>query len=260
MCAQSIMSFVLLFNKLFRVNVQQEYTEQIELNRARKEDETLSFLYNFVVSVLRKINTYDKRNLNYSSTISSLLNDADSEPILDIGVGTGCITNMLCKEKQRFIVGIDIDRNILKLNKLRLFHPVVADAHRMPFQDQVFAATLFISCVEHLDHPPACINEISRITKQKGLCITQLPNLQWIMEPHTKFPLLYFMPRKLSSTIKKSTQYDSLNLYATRKKVLSWFNHSGFANVSRRNVYHILRIFRLFPWPLGWFLIFCKIS
>jgi len=227
---------------------------------SRKGDETTSFLYDFIVSVLRKMNTYDKRNLSYSSTISSLLNDADNEPILDIGVGTGCLANMLCKEKQRLIVGLDINKNILKSNKLRSFHPVVADAHHMPFQDEVFAVTLFISCAEHLNHPLACINEISRITKQNGLCITQLPNLQWLMEPHTKFPLLYFMPRKLSSAIKKSTRYDSLNLNVTRKKVLSWFNHSDFANICRGDIYHGLRIFRLIPWPLGWFLIFRKIG
>jgi len=219
----------------------------------------MSFLYNFIVSVLKKINVYDKRNLSYASTISSLVDDTSNEPILDIGVGTGYITNMLRKEKQRLIVGLDIDKNVLKSNKLRLFHPVVADAHHMPFQDEVFAATLFISCVEHLKHPPACINEISRITKKDGLCITQLPNLQWLMEPHTKFPLLYFMPRKLSSTIKKSTRYTSLNLNVTRKNVLSWFNHSDFTNICRTDIYHILQICRLLPWPLGWFLIFRKI-
>ena len=219
----------------------------------------MSLLYNFIVSVLRKMNTYDKRHLSYSSTISSLVNDADNEPILDIGVGTGYITNMLYKEKPRLIVGLDIDRNVLKSNKFRLFHPVVADAHHMPFQDEIFAVTLFISCVEHFDHPLACIDETSRITRRNGLCITQLPNLQWLMEPHTKFPLLYFMPRKLSLIIKKSTRYNSLNLSTTLKKVLSWFNHSGFANIYRRAIYH-LQIFRLLPWPPGWFLLFRKIG
>jgi len=218
----------------------------------------MSFLYNFAVFVLRKINIYDKRNLSYSSIISSLLTDGENETILDIGAGTGYIANMLCKKKKRFIVGLDINQKFFKPNEIRLFHPVVADAYHMPFKNEAFRATLFISCVEHLDKPLACIKEINRITKANGLCITQLPNLQWLMEPHTKFPFLYFMPRRLSSFIKKSSMYDSLNLNVTLKKVLLWFNHLGFANIFRRKIYHDLQIFRLLPWPLGWFLVFRK--
>lgn len=200
------------------------------------------------------------RKIGYSSTISSLINDdKGNETILDIGVGSGDVVNMLCRKKERFIVGLDVNKRILKSNKLRLFHPIVADAHHMPFQDEVFDATLLISCVEHLAQPQTCVKEVSRITREEGLCITQLPNLQWLMEPHTKFPFLYFMPRRLSSIIRKSSGYDSLNLNVTLKKVLSFFDGCGFANICRKNIYH-LRIFAFFSWPPGWFLVFRRIN
>jgi len=218
----------------------------------------MSFLYHFVVSVLRKMNIYNKRNLNYSSVISSLINDGKKETILDIGTGTGQIANTLCKKEKGFIVGSDIDRRVFKHNRPRLFHSIVADAHHMPFKNEAFDTTLFISCIEHLDHPSTAIGEISRITKQNGICITQLPNLQWIMEPHTKFPFLYLMPYKLSSIIKKSSGYNSLNLNVTLSKVLSWFTHSDFVNTHRKPIYHNLQIFKLLPWPPGWFLVFHK--
>lgn len=128
----------------------------------------------------------------------------------------------------------------------------------MPFRNGVFDVTLFISCVEHLAHPLVCLKEISRITKQNCICITQLPNLQWIMEPHTKFPLLYFLPRRFSSVIKKSSGYDSLNLNITLQKVLSWFDNLGFTNISRIDISHF-QIVRLPSWSLGWFLTFRKI-
>lgn len=216
----------------------------------------MSLLYNLTVSILRRINIYDKRNLSYSLVISSLITDGKGKTILDIGTGTGYIANTLCKKKKVFIVGLDIDRRAFKSNRLRLFHPVVADAHHLPFKNEVFDTILFISCIEHLDHPLTAINEISRITKQNGFCITQLPNLQWLMEPHTKFPLLYFIPHRFSSIILKSSRYASVNLKVTLKNVILWFAKSGFTNTQRRNIYHDLKIFKLLPWPLGWFLIF----
>jgi len=219
----------------------------------------MSFLYKPVVNILRKANVYDRRIANYSSTICSLLDKAYAEPILDIGTGAGHIANMLCMQGFTFVVGLDIDRNSVKSNKVRLFHPVLADAHHMPFRDGVFGVTLSISCIEHLDSPLACINEIGRISKQLGVCIIQLPNLQWLVEPHTKFPFLYFLPRSFSSLIKKSTRYSALNLDVTLKKVLSWFSDSDFVNIRRIKTHHVLRISRLLPWPLGWFLIFLKL-
>ena len=220
----------------------------------------MSFLYNFVVSALRKMNIYEKRNLDYSSVISSLLDNDYNKTILDVGVGSGHIANNLSKKTQSFIVGLDIDKNILKSNRLRLFHSIVADAHHMPFKSETFDAILLVSCAEHLDNPLECITEISRITKQNGLCITQLPNLQWVMEPHTKFPFLYIMPHRFSSIIRRSSGYNSLNLDVTLKKVISWFVRSGFANTKRRSIYHNLQILKLLPWPLGWFLVFRKTS
>jgi len=218
----------------------------------------MSLLYNLIVSILRRINIYDKRNLSYSSVISSLINDSKKETILDIGTGTGQIANTLCKKGRGFIVALDVDRRVFKHSGPRLLHSIIADAHYMPFKNEAFDKILCISCIEHLDDPLRAAGEISRITKKNGICITQLPNLQWIMEPHTKFPLLYFMPRRLSSIIRKSSGYNSLSLNVTLRKVLSWFAYSGFVNTYRKPIYHDLQIFKLLPWPLGWFLIFHK--
>jgi len=187
-----------------------------------------------------------------------LITNEENKIILDIGTGAGIIANSLCKEKKVFLVGLDIDRRVFHKNGAQLFYPIIADAHHLPFKNEVFDVILFISCIEHLDHPLTAINEISRITKQNGFCITQLPNLQWLMEPHTKFPLLYFVPRGFSSIILKSSGYVSVNLKVTLKNVISWFTKAGFTNTQRIKVYHNLKIFKPLPWPLGWFLIFHK--
>jgi ubiquinone/menaquinone biosynthesis C-methylase UbiE len=217
-------------------------------------------LYGFVVSILRKMNIYDKRNLSYSLMISSMLDESDSEIVLDIGAGRGSIASALGRGRQRVIIGLDVNKRALKSAESRVFQPIVADAHHMPFKDEAFDATLFVSCVEHLAYPSKCIQEISRITKQNGQCIAQLPNLQWVIEPHTKFPFLYFMPAPIASIVKRSCNYNSLDLDISLKKLISWFGDAGFGNVWRKGLYQNLHVFRILPWPLGWFLLFRRIG
>jgi len=107
----------------------------------------MSLPYNFIVSVLRKMNIYDKRDLSYSLMISSMITEGD-KTILDIGTGTGYMADTLSKKGKRFVVGLDIDKTRFNRN----------------------------SCIEHLSRPLTAISEISRTAKQNGLCITQLPN------------------------------------------------------------------------------------
>jgi len=220
----------------------------------------MSLLYKPIVSILQRANVYEKRELDYASTIISLLNNIQMEPILDVGTGGGHIADLLSRHGCNFVVGLDLDKDWIKSNKARLSHFILADAHQMPFRNKVFSVTLSISCIEHLHSPLTSINEIGRITKQRGVCIVQLPNIQWIIEPHTKFPLLYLLPKKLSSLIRKSTQYTTLNLDTTLKKVLSWFDRIGFVNTRRIKIHHVSKVLRLFSFPCGWFLLFLKVS
>ena len=217
----------------------------------------MSFLHNSVVSLLKRLRIYEKRNQSYSSTIVNILGDQKESVILDIGSGSGKLANSLCYG-ENLVIGLDLNRNVFKNPKNRSFQPILADAHKMPFVENTFNALISISCLEHLASPSLAIQEIARITKQNGICIVQLPNLQWILEPHTKFPLLAFMPKTVKFRILKSSGYIGLNFGVTLKNGISWFTQSGFINTYMKSIFHQLKPFQILPWPLGWFLVFRK--
>lgn len=137
----------------------------------------MRLVYDFFVSLLKRRRVYDNRNLSYFSLISPFVSSSSARTILDVGAGTGAMADMLGRSS--FAVALDISKDALKARRKRFFHPVIADARLMPFRNEIFDMTVFISCVEHLSDPFASINEICRISKRDGLCMSQLPNLQW---------------------------------------------------------------------------------
>jgi SAM-dependent methyltransferase len=196
-----------------------------------------------------------KRNEIYSARLASV---TEKGVILDIGVGEGLITNNLGRNTAKLVVGVDVHKWVFR--RKMSFHRVVADAQNLPFRNSVFDACVLISCLEHLNSPQKCIREVSRVTKQKGQCIVQLPNLQWLVEPHTRLPFFFLLPERVQSLVKRNID-DTLNMSVTLSRVLAWFGYLGFQNTERDKIYHNLPLFyELLPWPAGWFLTFCRSS
>jgi hypothetical protein len=62
------------------------------------------------------------------------------------------------------------------------------------------------------------VQELCRVLKQGGVAIIQLPNLQYLFEPHTKLPLLGFMPKQVQLKILRMMNYAYINFDVTIKK------------------------------------------
>jgi SAM-dependent methyltransferase len=75
-----------------------------------------------------------------------------------------------------------------------------------------------LSLLEHLGNPAKCVQELYRVLKQGGVAIIQLPNLQYLFEPHTKLPLVGFMPKWAQSRILRMMDYAYINFDVTVKK------------------------------------------
>jgi ubiquinone/menaquinone biosynthesis C-methylase UbiE len=75
-----------------------------------------------------------------------------------------------------------------------------------------------LTLLEHLENPDKCVQELYRVLKQGAAAIIQLPNLQYLFEPHTKLPLLGFMPKRVQSRIVKMIEYAYINFDVTVKK------------------------------------------
>jgi SAM-dependent methyltransferase len=103
-----------------------------------------------------------------------------------------------------------------------------------------------LSLLEHLGNPAKCVQELYRILRQGGVAIIQIPNLQYLFEPHTKLPLLGFMPQRVQSRILRMMNYAYINFDVTVKNTLLMLQKSGFELEKTMKVYH-LGIMKLLP-------------
>ena len=103
-----------------------------------------------------------------------------------------------------------------------------------------------LSLLEHLENPAKCVKELYRVLKYGGTAIIQLLNLQYPFEPHTKWPLLCLMPKRLQIRILKMIDYPYINMKVTIKNALLMLKNAGFILEETVNVYH-LGIMRLLP-------------
>jgi SAM-dependent methyltransferase len=103
-----------------------------------------------------------------------------------------------------------------------------------------------LSLLEHLGNPAECVQELYRVLKQGGVAIIQLPNLQYLFEPHTKLPLLGLMPKRVQSKILRMIDYSYINFDVTVKNALLILQKSGFKLEKAVKVYH-LGIMKLLP-------------
>ncbi len=97
--------------------------------------------------------------------------------VLDVGTGPGRIPIDLCRHSPRLhVVAVDLAEHMLALaqrhiaaaglnHRIRLLK---ADAKRLPFRDQAFAAVICNGSVHHIPAPADCFRELHRVCRQGG--------------------------------------------------------------------------------------------
>lgn len=102
--------------------------------------------------------------------LGNMLKQVNSEPrILEVGCGTQL-------NKRNHNLGDDLVARIIKFDIVQ--SPItdcVADAHCMPFTNNMFHAVLFHSEIEHMHTPQQVINEIHRVLAVGGIVYTTAP-------------------------------------------------------------------------------------
>lgn len=97
--------------------------------------------------------------------------------ILEVGCRSGNLTQYYMEGND--VVGIDVDRNALKLFEERYklkSHWVDADSEDFPFKDEEFDVVVFSEVMEHLRFPRKALREIARVLKKGGRVIGSVPN------------------------------------------------------------------------------------
>lgn len=184
-------------------------------------------LYILGVKLASKLGLYQERFKRYIMIISRLTLKfpvIKQGIILDLGCGNGWLTKHL--QKIIMTIGADIKPSPSWNSDKGCF--IVADARFLPIRGNAINVSVTLSLLEHVDNWKEIIHEAFRTLRPGGVLIIQLPNLKHIVEPHTKFPLLYLIPQPLKHTITKSAGYPELQFNCTIENVLKKAHNIGF--------------------------------
>lgn len=165
--------------------------------------------------------------------------------VVDVGCGSGVFSRAF-ENNQHLIVALDLDRSQLRKHKGRIVERVCGDAHCLPFYESSVDCVLSISIMEHLLKPDLYTKEVHRILRENGVLVVQLPNLQYPVEPHTKWPLLFILPKSLQSKVLNMLDYAYVNMNFTVKQALKLLGNEGLKLIKSEKLYH-LKIMKLFP-------------
>jgi len=195
------------------------------------------------VGLMSKLRVYEERTYEYVRLFERYISGA--RIILDVGCGTGAFSKAVVS-RERLVIALDIDGDALRRIENNYIEKVCADAQNLPFRDSSVDCALAISLLEHLESPERCVKELYRVLRRRGVAVVQLPNLQYVFEPHSKWPLLCMMPRRFQRKIFELLKYPYVNMNVSVRRILLELQESGFGIKEIIKVYHI-GIMKLLP-------------
>lgn len=108
----------------------------------------------------RKLMTYSVK-----FRLSKIESDLKGPEILDVGLGTGAITNYLIKHNHK-VTSIDVVDKSIYSN----ISPVLYDGENIPFSAKSFDTGLLISVLHHCTNPIRVLEETMRVCKRIIIC------------------------------------------------------------------------------------------
>ena len=112
---------------------------------------------------------------NCTKFIDLLKQEAARPTVLVIGGGTiGSGADQLYSDSSVELVGIDVYASP--------YTTLVADAHKLPFDDGVFDGVWVQAVLEHVLEPAAVVSEIHRVLRGEGLVYAETPFMQQVHE------------------------------------------------------------------------------
>jgi len=124
----------------------------------------------------------------------------DEFRILDDGTGRGVIARGL--SDRGTIIGIDQASEFAKKRK-RMGNPqfLRAVGEFLPFKPNSFDVIISQMVLEHVFWVKKYLEEIYRVIELKGILYLAFPNRGFPIEPHTKIPIIPYLPHKLFQKI-----------------------------------------------------------
>lgn len=192
---------------------------------------------------------YVTRATRYVNIVDPLIR-SDSL-ILDIGCGYGTIGKE-ARSRGGHLVSIDNSISVLRDPSSEVLEDrICASANYLPLQSGTFDFIMAFSLLEHVSDIPKVLDEVREVLTDEGYFAVQLPNPQWFVEPHTKFPLLFLLPGKAKDVIRRRVMSAYTNFGLTLKS-FERITSSRFTTVSRVPIHNVVFFA---PWPSGWMII-----
>ncbi len=99
-----------------------------------------------------------------------------TDTVLDVATGTAAVALELARQKDCFVVGVDITPEMLEEGRRRVTLAAAtrkirlqqADARALPFDEGTFDAVTFTYLLRYVDDPPATLRELVRVVKPGG--------------------------------------------------------------------------------------------
>ncbi len=106
----------------------------------------------------------------------SRIDAGPTDTVLDVATGTAAVALELVRQKDCFVVGVDLTSGMLAEGRRRVALAAAAtkvrlqeaDARSLPFEDGLFDALTFTYLLRYVDDPPAVLRELARVVKPGG--------------------------------------------------------------------------------------------
>ncbi len=146
----------------------------------------------------------------YSNLLSNLLNGESEKIVLDLGCGTGKLSDYFLPE---MYTGIDPSRSYISVARLKFPEKkfVIGDHNYLEnFENESVDLVLMWGVMHHIDdlNLRACVMQISRILKCGGVLLSLEPSI--LLEPKTSIVERFMMRLDYGAFIRKIEFYEKL--------------------------------------------------
>jgi ubiquinone/menaquinone biosynthesis C-methylase UbiE len=174
------------------------------------------------------------------------------ERILELGCGNGQLSEMMKKETGGEVYGIDISKSGVTLACRRGVLARIADLNkRLPYKNNYFDTIVSNQLLEHIYKTDHLLDEIYRVLKPGGICITITPNLSFwlnrILFVFGFYPIFLECSEKFKDYGMKSLIFLIKDKYAMGHVRI--FNLSALEDIFQRHKFNIRTKKGL---PLSW--------
>jgi ubiquinone/menaquinone biosynthesis C-methylase UbiE len=103
---------------------------------------------------------------------------------LDLGSGSGAISELLYKNHHREMIAIDASELCISATKSRGIPAFIMDAQDLTFEDSTFDFVVSLDVLEHVTDPLAMLREVCRVLKPNGQFLFTVPAHMFLWSNH----------------------------------------------------------------------------